>query len=146
MARPGIFQCRLFLIIDVMAGSPNRSQSVVLIVEDEPLLRMLAMDVVEEAGFVALEADDAYEAVALLESRPDISVLFTDVNMPGSVDGLKLAHAVRDRWPRIKILVVSGEVRLQQSELPSNSCFVGKPYRAAAMVEELRSLVGSPGL
>lgn len=73
-------------------------------------------------------------------------MLFTDVNMPGSVDGLKLAHAVRDRWPRIKILVVSSEVRLQQSELPSNSCFVGKPYRAAAMVEELRSVVGSPGL
>ncbi|WP_063709705.1 response regulator [Bradyrhizobium elkanii] len=63
MARPGIFQRRLFLIIDVMAGSPNRSQSVVLIVEDEPLLRMLAIDVVEEAGFVALEAGDAYEAV-----------------------------------------------------------------------------------
>jgi two-component system, response regulator PdtaR len=80
-----------------------------------------------------------------LKARADISVLFTDVNMPGSVDGLKLAHAVRDRWPRIKILVVSGEVRLQH-ELPSNSCFVGKPYRAAAMVEELRSLVGSPGL
>jgi two-component system, response regulator PdtaR len=130
----------------MMAGSPNRSQSVVLIVEDEPLLRMLAVEVVEEAGFVALEAGDAEEAVALLESRPDISVLFTDVNMPGSMDGLKLAHAVRTRWPPIKILVVSGEVRLQQSELPSNSCFVGKPYQAAAMVEELRSIVGSPGL
>jgi CheY-like chemotaxis protein len=104
MARTGIFRCSLFLIIDVMAGLPNRSQSVVLIVEDEPLLRMLAVEVVEEAGFVALEAGDAYEAVALLESRPDISVLFTDINMPGSMDGLKLAHAVRDRWPPIKSL------------------------------------------
>jgi hypothetical protein len=62
----------------------------------------------------------------------------------GSMDGLKLAHAVRDRWPPIKILVVSGKVRLQPSELPSNSCFVGKPYQTAAMVAELRSLVGSP--
>jgi CheY-like chemotaxis protein len=126
-----------------MAGPASRSTPVVLIVEDDLLLRMLAVEVVEEAGFIALEAADADEAVALLESRLDISVLFTDVNMPGSMDGLKLAHAVRDRWPPIKILLVSGHVRLQPSELPSNSCFVGKPYRAAAMVEQLRSIVSS---
>jgi CheY-like chemotaxis protein len=139
-----IFRFKAFPITDVVAGSPNNSLPVVLIVEDDPLLRMLAVDVVEEAGFVALEAGNADEAVALLESRPDISVLFTDIEMPGSMDGLKLAHAVRDRWPPIKILVVSGKVRLQRSELPSNSCFVGKPYQTAAMVAELRSLVGSP--
>jgi two-component system, response regulator PdtaR len=126
-----------------MAGPASKSTPVVLIVEDDLLLRMLAVEVVEEAGFIALEAADADEAVALLESRLDISVLFTDVNMPGSMDGLKLAHSVRDRWPPIKILLVSGHVRLQPSELPSNSCFVGKPYRAAAMVEQLRSIVSS---
>jgi CheY-like chemotaxis protein len=115
-------------------------------VEDEPLLRMLAVDVVEEAGFVALEATDADEAVALLESRPDICLLFTDINMPGSMDGLKLAHAVRNRWPPIKILVVSGAVRPKQSELPPNSCFIEKPYAAAAMVAELRLLVAASGL
>jgi two-component system, response regulator PdtaR len=104
---------------------------------------MLAVEVVEEAGFVVLEAADADQAVALLESRPDISLLFTDIDMPGSMDGLKLAHAVRDRWPPIKILLVSGQVRPQTSELPSNSCFVGKPYRAAAMIEQLRSIVSS---
>jgi len=111
-----------------MVESPRKSRPVVLIVEDDPLLRMLAVEVVEEAGFVAL----------------DISLLFTDIEMPGSMDGLKLARAVRDRWPPIKILIVSGKVRLQPSELPSNSCFVGKPYQTAAMVAELRSLVGSP--
>lgn len=111
--------------------------------EDDPLLRMLAVEVVEEAGFVALEAGNADEAVALLESRPDISLLFTDIGIPGSMDGLKLAHAVRDRWPPLKILIVSGKVRVQPSQLPSNSCFVGKPYRTAVMVSELRSLVGS---
>jgi CheY-like chemotaxis protein len=115
----------------------------VLVVEDEPLLRMLAVEVVEEAGFVALEAGNADEAVALLESRSDIALLFTDINMPGSMDGLKLAHAVRGRWPPIKILLVSGRVRLQLSQLPSSSRFVRKPYRTAAMVEELRSLDGS---
>ena len=112
--------------------------------EDEPLLRMLAVEVVEEAGFIAIEARDADEAVILLESRTDIALLFTDINMPGSMDGLKLAHAVRDRWPPIKILVVSGKQQLQSCDLPSNSCFVGKPYLASALVEELRSMVGSP--
>jgi two-component system, response regulator PdtaR len=117
---------------------------VVLVVEDDFLLRTLAVEVVEEAGFVALEARDADEAVALLESRADISVLFTDIDMPGSMDGLKLAHAVRGRWPPIKILVVSGQVRLEPSQLPSNGRFVTKPYRMGAMVEELRSLVAAP--
>lgn len=76
-----------------MSTPAGKSAPVVLIVEDEPLLRMLAVEVVEDAGFVALEARDADEAVILLESRNDISVLFTDINMPGSMDGLKLAHA-----------------------------------------------------
>jgi CheY-like chemotaxis protein len=101
----------------------------VLIVEDEPLLRMLAVEVVQEAGFIAIEARDADEAVVLLESRTDITLLFTDINMPGSMDGLKLAHAVRDRWPPIKIWVVSGKQRLQPCELPSNSRFVGSLTR-----------------
>jgi CheY-like chemotaxis protein len=80
----------------------------------------------------------------LLESRTDITLLFTDINMPGSMDGLKLAHAVRDRWPPIKILVVSGRQRLQSSDLPSNGCFVGKPYQASALIDKLRSIIGSP--
>ena len=125
----------------MMRTPGSKSQPVVLIVEDDPLLRMLAVDVVEYAGFVAIEACDADEAVVLLEARTDISLLFTDINMPGSMDGLKLAHAVRDRWPPIKILIVSGQERLQPSQLPSNSCFLGKPYQAAALAEELRSMI-----
>ena len=107
------------------------------------MLRMLAVEVVEEAGFIAIEARDADEAVILLESRTDIALLFTDINMAGSMDGLKQAHAVRDRWPPIKILVVSGQQRLQSCDLPSNSCFFGKPYQASSLVEELRSMIGS---
>ena len=96
--------------------------------------------------FIALEARDADEAAILLESHPDISLLFTDINMPGSMDGLKLAHAVRDRWPPIKILLMSGQVQPQPSELPSNSFFVRKPYQASALVEQLRATVSSPQL
>jgi CheY-like chemotaxis protein len=112
-----------------------------LVVEDEPLLRELAVEVVEDAGFVALEAGDAEQALALLETRSDIAVLFTDINMPGDMDGLELAHLARDRWPQIKILVVSGLVRLQPSDLPSNSAFLEKPYRGVAVIDRLRSLI-----
>ena len=82
----------------------------VLIVEDEMMLRMRAVDIVEDAGFNPVEAVNADEALAILESRSDISLLFTDIQMPGSMDGLKLAHAVHDRWPAIKIILVSGQV------------------------------------
>jgi CheY-like chemotaxis protein len=130
-------------MIDRSSAAPP---AVILIVEDEPLLRELAVEVVEGAGFVTLQAGDAEQAVALLEARADIAVLFTDVNMPGPMDGLKLAQMVRERWPPIKILVVSGQVRLQQSDLPSNSVFLRKPYLAVAVIAELRLLTGQAGL
>ena len=118
------------------------ASAVVLIVEDETLLRELAVEFVEDAGFVALEAGDAEQAVALLEARSDIAVLFTDINMPGSMDGLKLAHAVYNRWPPVKILIASGQVQPRSSDLPPNSIFLEKPYRGVALVAGLRSLVG----
>jgi CheY-like chemotaxis protein len=118
----------------------NTPPTVVLVVEDEPLLRELVVETIEEAGFVALGAGDADEAIALLRARPDIAVMFTDINMPGSMDGLELAHTVRDRWPPIKILVASGQIRLRQSDLP----FLEKPYRGEAMIARLRSLVDLP--
>jgi CheY-like chemotaxis protein len=117
--------------------------AVVLIVEDELLLRGLVVEFVEQAGFVALEAGDADEAVALLEARSDVAMLFTDINMPGSMDGLELAHTVRDRWPSIKILVASGRVRLKQSDLPPNSAFLEKPYYGETMIAQLRSMFDS---
>jgi CheY-like chemotaxis protein len=114
--------------------------AIVLIVEDELLLRELAVEFIELAGFIALEAGDADEAVALLEARPDIAVLFTDINMPGSMDGLKLAHTVHDRWPAINIVVASGRVRLKQSDLPPNSIFLEKPYHGETMIAQLRKM------
>ncbi len=99
----------------------------VLIVEDELLLRMRAVDIVEDAGFVPVEAVNADEALVILESRSDISLLFTDIQMPGSMDGLKLAYAVHDRWPGIKIILVSGRIKVSDAERPANSRFFGKP-------------------
>jgi CheY-like chemotaxis protein len=120
---------------------PATAPAVVLIVEDEPLLREMAVEFVEEAGFVALAARDADEAVILLKARADITVLFTDINMPGSMDGLRLAHTVRDRWPPVKIIVASGRARLKQSDLPADSAFLEKPYHGKAMIAQLRSMV-----
>jgi CheY-like chemotaxis protein len=90
----------------------------VLIVEDEMVLRMRAVDIVEDAGFCSVEAVNADQAMSILESRSDISLLFTDIQMPGSMDGLKLAHAVHDRWPAIKIILVSGQVNPSEAERP----------------------------
>jgi CheY-like chemotaxis protein len=78
----------------------------VLVIEDDPAIRLLVSDIVADSGFEALEAADADEAVQILESRGDIRAVFTDINMPGSVDGLKLANAVRDRWPPTHIFVI----------------------------------------
>jgi CheY-like chemotaxis protein len=118
-------------------------RNAVLIVEDEPILRMQAADVVEEAGFVPVEAKDADEAIVILKSRSDIVLLFTDIHMPGSIDGLKLAHFVRDRWPPIKIIVVSGRVTLSKSDMPPGGRFFGKPFEASRMVSALRSMIGA---
>ncbi|UZE48187.1 response regulator [Rhodopseudomonas sp. P2A-2r] len=124
-----------------MATSKKPERYAILIVEDEALLRMHAADIVEEAGFIPIEASNADEAVAILESRSDIALLFTDVNMPGSMDGLKLAHAVRDRWPPIKIVIVSGHLQVSENELPADSRFFGKPFETDRMIDELRTLI-----
>jgi CheY-like chemotaxis protein len=116
--------------------------AVVLVVEDEMLLRMRTVDMVEDAGFTSIEAVDADEAVAILESRSDIALLFTDIQMPGSMDGLKLAHAVRERWPPIKIILVSGQLRLANIDIPADSRFFGKPLEASEMIVEMRSMIG----
>src|SRR4051794_40579489 len=115
----------------------------VLVVEDEMVLRMRAVDIVEDAGFTAVEAVNADEALSILESRSDISLLFTDIQMPGSLDGLKLAHAVHKRWPAIKIILVSGQVNLSDAEKPTDSRFFGKPLETKQMIAEIQEMVGT---
>jgi two-component sensor histidine kinase/CheY-like chemotaxis protein len=118
----------------------------VLIVEDEMILRMRAVDIVEDAGFHPVEAVNADQAIAILESRSDISLLFTDIQMPGSIDGLMLAHAVHSRWPAIKIILVSGQVNPSEAERPADSRFFGKPLGVEQMVTELQAMVGAGAL
>jgi CheY-like chemotaxis protein len=120
----------------------HAATAAVLVVEDEMLLRMRAVDIVEDAGYASVEAVDADQAISILESRFDIELLFTDIQMPGSMDGLKLAHMVRARWPPIKIILVSGALRLQDIDIPTDSRFFGKPLEAKEMIAQIQNLIG----
>ena len=115
---------------------------VVLVVEDEMLLRMRALDMVEDAGYASIEAVDADEAVAILESRSDVELLFSDIQMPGSMDGLTLARTVTARWPSIKIILVSGQMKLTCVVLPPECRFFGKPLEARKMIAVLQDMIG----
>jgi CheY-like chemotaxis protein len=110
---------------------------VVLVVEDHPLVRMAVLQVVIEAGFEGLEASDAGEAIRMLEARPDILLVFTDAEMPGAMDGIELAHYIRNRWPPVKLIVVSGKKEISSEELPVGARFFHKPYRETSIVEAM---------
>jgi len=116
--------------------------AVVLIVEDDMVLRMRAVDMVEDAGYTPLEALDAAEAVAILESRSDVVLMCTDIQMPGHMDGVGLARTVHERWPKIRIIVVSGQLNLPHLDLPPRSRFLGKPLDAAEVIAEMRDMIG----
>src|SRR4051812_2195214 len=127
----------------ITSSTPTASATNVLVVEDEMVLRMRAVDIVEDAGFTAVQAVNADEALAILESRSDISLLFSDIQMPGSMDGLKLAHAVHERWPAIKIILVSGQIKPSVGDRPADSRFFGKPLVVSEMIGELQQMVGA---
>jgi CheY-like chemotaxis protein len=126
-----------------MAQSRSLKKAIVLVVEDEPLLRLMAVDLVEQAGFEAIEATNADEAVRILETRTDIRIVFTDIDMPGSMDGMMLAAAVRDRWPPIEIVIVSGYRRRDDIELPHRSVFFSKPYDPSVVTATLKRMVAA---
>jgi len=115
---------------------------VVLVVEDEMLLRMRAVDMVKDAGYTPVEAIDADEAVRIMESRSDIALMFTDIRMPGSMDGLGLAHTVHKRWPPIMIIVVSGALKRPDIDIPADSRLFGKPLKAKDMIAEMQNMIG----
>jgi CheY-like chemotaxis protein len=116
---------------------------VVLLVEDEPLVRMTAADELEEAGFHVLEAANADVALAVLEACSyDVRVLFTDIDMPGSMNGLQLAESVYARWPHIALLISSGYQRPRPHELLDHGKFLAKPYHADELAQKLREQIG----
>jgi DNA-binding NtrC family response regulator len=125
-----------------MTDPPETRPPVVLIAEDEMLLRMLAVDVLTEKGFLTIEAGHAIAALDICKSRAnDVDVLFTDIRMPGSMDGLQLAHHVHERWPWIAVVIVSGNIFVNVNELPAGARFLTKPYdmqRVVDLIHEMR--------
>lgn len=113
----------------------------VLVVEDEPLVRMDIADHLNDEGFEVFEAANADDAIAILEQERDIRIMFTDIDMPGSMDGLKLSFAVRDRWPPIRIIVTSGQRMVEITDLPDGSVFFSKPYRHLDVVKSMHELL-----
>ncbi len=115
--------------------------AIVLVVEDEPLQRLAALDLVESAGFRALAAADATEAISILEARDDIRLVFTDFAMPRGIDGMKLAAMIRERWPPIKVIIVSGYLDDPTAGFPDETIFFHKPYREDQIVEQIRHML-----
>ncbi len=123
----------------------KNGKAVVLIVEDEMMIRLGAIDLVLSAGYEALDARNADEAIRILESRHDVDLVFTDVQMPGTMDGIKLANFIRGRWPPVKLLVASGNAILEESSLPSGCRFFSKPYDDHAITDAMAKLLEDAG-
>lgn len=117
------------------------SKHIVLVVEDDFLIRSGAADMVRDLGFEAIEAADADKAIEFLERPNDIRVVFTDIQMPGSMDGLRLISVVRDRWPPVALLVTSGQVKPMAGHMPAGTRFLSKPYLQAELKTQLEALL-----
>jgi two-component system, response regulator PdtaR len=124
-----------------MNGHPISPRPVVLLVEDELFVRMAAADALEDAGFEVIETADAQAAQDILSGRDDVKVLFTDVKMPGPMDGLELACLVRRRWPHILIVITSGHLKPESVSLPDDAVFIAKPYGEKAPAVTIQSLL-----
>jgi CheY-like chemotaxis protein len=124
-------------------GTSWKKTHVILIVEDEALIRLDAADMIRDAGYDVVEAANADQAIVILESRFDITVVFTDIEMPGSMDGLKLAAAVRGRWPPIKIIATSGDARVTLDDLPKGGRFLAKPYTSSEIAGAISNLIAA---
>lgn len=119
----------------------SRLSRVVLVVEDSVLIRKLAVDLLIEAGLEVIEAESAQAAIDILQRRPDIHLVFTDVQMPGTMDGIKLSHYIRNRWPPVKLIVASGKAIVNESMLPKGARFFSKPYHGGEIVQAITSML-----
>jgi len=119
------------------------SMSVVLVVEDSPIILMNALELVAAGGFEGIGAASADEAIAILEARADVRLVFTDVEMPGTIDGVKLAHYIRHRWPPIQLIVASGRAIHEESQLPTGSRFFSKPYDNDTIISEMTRMLAA---
>jgi two-component system, response regulator PdtaR len=124
--------------LDTRQGTTANKRPVVLIVEDDLLSRMGAAAMIVDAGYDVVEVGNADEAIAILEARSDIEIIFTDIQMPGSMDGLRLAKYVKGKWPPIKIIATSGRFAICEGDLPEGGVFLSKPYTQSMVTTALQ--------
>jgi DNA-binding NtrC family response regulator len=124
-----------------LAVDVPKPQIAVLVVEDMPIIRMDAVATLEEAGYRTYQARSSEDGISLMENHDDIGVLFTDIDMPGSLTGLGLAHYVRERWPPVRIIIASGAARVNKAALPIGAKFFPKPYSMLRIMAVLRKMV-----
>jgi CheY-like chemotaxis protein len=117
----------------------------ILVVEDEPLIRLGMASAIEEAGYEVVEAINADDAIVRLEQHKDVGLVLTDVDMPGSMDGIRLAHYVRHRWPPMHLVVVSGKVGVKPGELPAGAKFLSKPYQDPVLINLVDAMITAGG-
>ena len=115
------------------------AKPLVLVVEDDVMLRLNAAMMLEDAGFDTVEAASADEAIVHLETNKHIRIVFTDIDMPGSMDGVRLAAAIRNRWPPIDLILTSGHVRVAERDIPERGYFLPKPYSSAQLISTIQS-------
>jgi CheY-like chemotaxis protein len=117
-----------------------KAKPLILVVEDEVIVRLFAVEIARAAGFEAISVATADAAITILEERPDVRLVFTDVNIPGSMDGIRLAQAVRERWPPVELIVTSGRGEILVEDLPERGRFLAKPYDAATLTRTLMEM------
>jgi DNA-binding NtrC family response regulator len=118
-------------------------RAIVLVVEDEFLVRLYASEAIRDAGYEAIEAGNAETAIDILERRDDVGAVFTDINMPGTMNGVELAKLVSQRWPMVRVVLTSGRRILRDADLPKDSCFIPKPYTPLQIEQVLSELLSS---
>jgi two-component system, response regulator PdtaR len=124
-----------------MTATQTAPEPLILVVEDQEILRLYAADLLEEHGFRVVEAQNAAAALKVLETRNDVRLLFTDIQMPGALDGMDLAREVHQRWPRVLLVITSGQKKPTEAEIPDHGRFVAKPYRAAELLGQVDDMI-----
>ncbi len=125
-----------------MRKIPTFAPPVILVVEDEELIRMCTANLLEEHGYRVVEARNAADALEVLETRSDVTLLFTDIQMPGALDGMDLVREVHARWPSVLLVITSGRNRPAQVDIPDDGRFVAKPYRDNDLLDQVQDLMG----
>lgn len=132
---------QVWQVDNTMAQSPTPSQPTILVAEDNAILRLDASELLKDHGYTVVEAANADEAIKLMESRKDIRMLFTDIEMPPGCNGLELAYEVHNRWPKVLLVITSGRVEPARDEIADHGIFIRKPYKPNDLLAQIDEVI-----